>query len=1493
MGRLSVKLLGPFEVRLDDALVTEFGYDKVRALLAYLMTEAGHPHRRVRLIGLLWPNYPERSARQNLSQALFTLRNAIEDAVGPEGETEYLYATRQTVEFERTSDFWLDVAAFDAAIKASSAHAHPHLGSCEPCLARLAEAVTLYRGDFLQDLALDDSAAFEEWALLQREALHQKALWAIEQLTDHHEALGAYEQALAFARRQIALEPWHESAHRQAMRALALSGHRAGALAQFEACRRSLDEELGIEPDASTRELYGRIRAGALQPPVEAVRAAPEPSPHAVTAIPEPGPVSALPQPRATRPSPPVETHPGTLPTLEGEHRWVTLILVDVPGSAALLKKAGTEAWAEIIGPVLQILTVEAQRLSGHVRQTRPDALVAAFGVEIVHEDDPERAVLTAMAMQQTFQAYVREIQEPLQLRVSVHTGEAIVSTLGNTPSVLGEVLTVSEQIHARLPSGALSVSDTTYHLVAPLFDWQPLSGDDHRPLAHARAVDKGRGLPGLSSPLVGRDRELKALEEAIGRLGAGLGGIITVVGEAGIGKSRLVAEARKQASRECKNPESARTEWENTPPERGRESANADSRIADAGAATTHSPFADSAFSHSSVPKWIEGRCFSYATHVAYQMWVDVMHAMVGVGSDTPPVEVRDALRRVVRALCPDRFGDVYPLLAWLMALPLDQEAQVRLRGIDAEGLRVLAFRAVEMLLEGAASQAPLAIALEDLHWADATSLDLLELLLSLTERAPLLFICVMRPETEHRCWHIRELAGRDYYHRYTDLRLAPLTETQSAALVSHLLTVEDLPAELRARVLARAEGNPFFLEEILRALIDDAAIAYSEETGRWHAGSDIADLPIPATLHGVITSRIDRLPPAAKQVLQLASVVGRIVPLPLLTAIAGHDGLDDHLRILQRAELLRERARLPEVAYIFNHQLTQEAAYAGLLRRKRRTLHHRVAEALELHYADRIEERLGLLAHHWERAGDPKRAGHYLRRAGEQATARFANDEAVDYFTRALALTPEPDLEHRYELLLHLEALYDHLGRREPQREILDQLQSAAEALSRETPKGTASLAEIWCRRAQLALVLGEFDKSIRAAQQAIALAQVAGSTRHEALGHLAWGSALRGTGINRGKPVDVNEQLGEAIALARQAQLPDVEARALREMGLSPSGGTGKLSEALEPLERCLALYRQLGDRTGECLAHTAIAMTYLDQGRVDIAESTYLDALEMIRQTGHLREEGWALQGLADVAVYRGLLEQSLAWTRSAFQVFGAAGDDWGMALVEASLQHLYMSLGQYEEAETWGTRAMQRDAVYYRVLSKGRLSLIALHRGDPEAALIHGSQALAEASACDRRIVEWAFLVIGHAREALCDLDGAAASYGESLELHDPLNVASPDALTGLASVAMAQDRMQEALALVDKALPHLESAARWNSTRDESQRYLTCWQVLHAAGDARARGVLEKAYRAIQDAADNIEDEALRHSFLENVPANREIVETWERLQDAQAGAGG
>ena len=228
------------------------------------------------------------------------------------------------------------------------------------------------------------------------------------------------------------------------------------------------------------------------------------------------------------------------------------------------------------------------------------------------------------------------------------------------------------------------------------------------------------------------------------------------------------------------------------------------------------------------------------------------------------------------------------------------------------------------------------------------------------------------MRPETERPSWRIRELAGRDYHYRHTHLRLSTLTEAESASLVGHFLADDGSTSALRARILGQAEGNPFFVEELLRELIDVGALAFDAKTGCWYAADEPAALPLPETLRGVLASRIDRLPQNARQMLRIASVIGRIVPLSLLSTIAGRDNLGDQLSVLQHAEFLRERARLPEAEYIFKHQLTLEAARASLLRRQHRALHRRVAEAIEERYADRIEERLGILAHHWEEAGD-----------------------------------------------------------------------------------------------------------------------------------------------------------------------------------------------------------------------------------------------------------------------------------------------------------------------------------------------------------------------------------------------------------------------------------------------------------------------------------------------------------------------------------------
>lgn len=259
MANLTLGLLGSLQVMVANAAPASFESDKARALLAYLTVESGQPHRRESLVGLLWPDCPEDIARRNLRQTLYNLRQAIGDHLA---KPPYLLITRDEIQFNTLSDHNLDVAAFNMLLAATEAHPHAELDLCEACAARLRQAVALYRGKFLQEFFLENSAEFEEWALVQREELNRHALDALAHLANYHEQRGDYEEARGLGLRQLQLEPWREEAHRQVMRTLALSGQRSEALAQYENCRRVLAKELGVEPSAQTRELYDQIKRG-------------------------------------------------------------------------------------------------------------------------------------------------------------------------------------------------------------------------------------------------------------------------------------------------------------------------------------------------------------------------------------------------------------------------------------------------------------------------------------------------------------------------------------------------------------------------------------------------------------------------------------------------------------------------------------------------------------------------------------------------------------------------------------------------------------------------------------------------------------------------------------------------------------------------------------------------------------------------------------------------------------------------------------------------------------------------------------------------------------------------------------------------------------------------------------------------------------------------------------------------------------------------------
>jgi len=1090
------------------------------------------------------------------------------------------------------------------------------------------------------------------------------------------------------------------------------------------------------------------------------------------------------------------------------------MLFSDVKGSTAMGEELDPEDVLEIMDGAFDVLIEPITRYEGALARLMGDGILAFFGAPIAHEDDAERACRAALEILEGARGYAGRLEEErgisgFNVRVGIHTGLVVVGEVGSDLRVeytaMGDAVNTASRMEELAEPGSVLITEDTHRLIARLFEIQALGPIEvrgkaepisvYRVPAPRAVVGKPRGIEGLESPLVGRDAEFHVLQEVLERLQAGVGGIVTLVGEAGIGKSRLVAELRKQA-----------------PPD----------------------------------VRWVEGRCLSYGESMAYLPWLDMLHGLLAMTPDASPVALRDALREWVRGLCPDSSDEVYPYLGRMMSLPLEDEVEARLVGLDAEALKFLTFRAMRRVVEAGAGQGPVVLVCEDLHWADASSLELLEHLLPVTDQASLLLICALRPYREHACWGLRNTASHLYHHRHTDVWLRPLSAADGEVLVGNLLEVEALPRPLRARILDHAEGNPFYVEEVIRALIDSEAVVQDEVTGYWQAVREVEHITIPDTLQGVLRARIDRLQEEARRVLQMASVVGRVFLYRVLAAITEDEAeqLPAHLVTLQREEMIRERSRVPELEYIFKHHLTQQAAYNGLLRRERRLYHRQVAEALERLFPDRVEEQLGLVAHQWEQAGERARAVDYLRRAGGQAVARFANVEAVSYFTRALGLTPQEDLAGRYELLLAREGVYDVQGLREVQRQELATLELLADALHDDHRR-----AEVAVRQARCAMSLPDYQAAMAAAQRAVRLAHAAGDMRTETAGyrHWAWAFELQGEyGASRSR-------LEQALALARTAHLRQEEAEILGGLGAhllqqrDVAGGR-------TCYEQSLRLFVEIGDRRREAHTRLSLGIAVLGQGDCDGARSYYERAVPLLREIDDPREEAFA-------------------------------------NIVPG---HVYDYLGDYDRARDYyerclrGARELGATTIAVRALTN--LGLVWHQVGDDEAALEHAQQALQMAREHGTPSHEGASaLHLGHALAGLGRLVEAEDAYRRSLAVLRQLGLAhrAMEPVAGLGRLCLAQGGLAQAKVHVEEILSYLEHGKLGNvhALGEPMRVYLTCYRVLQDNGDPRAGGILEEGYQFLQERAAKISDEEERRSYLENVAANREIMREYVRRQ--------
>jgi class 3 adenylate cyclase/tetratricopeptide (TPR) repeat protein len=740
-------------------------------------------------------------------------------------------------------------------------------------------------------------------------------------------------------------------------------------------------------------------------------------------------------------------------PALEGERKQVTVLFADLKDSTELIRGLDPEAAQQLLDPAIHRMMDAVHRFEGTVNQVLGDGIMALFGAPIAHEDHALRACYAALAMQAAMRSYTEEVRRTrgleLRMRVGLNSGEVVVRAIGNDLhmdySAVGETTHLAARMEQMAMPGSIRLTPSTLGLVEGLVQVAGLGPVPVKGLVEpvevfelvgARSLRRrlqaaaARGL----TPFVGRLHELEALHQALARAQTGHGQVVALVGEAGVGKSRLVHEG----------VHSHRTQgW-----------------------------------------RVLESASVSYGKATPYFPVIDLLKRYCHVDEGDDVRTIRAKVTGQVLTL-DEMLPEALPaLLALLDAVPDDSPflhldpPQRRQRTLD--GLKRVLLRESQVQ--------PLLLVFEDLHWIDAETQSLLDRLVKSLPTARLLLLVNYRPEYQHG-W------GSKTY--YTQLRLDPLPPASADEFLQALLGDDPSLVPLKQLLIARTEGNPFFLEESVRTLVEAGVLV--GEPGAYRLAQALPTIQVPATVQAVLAARIDRLPPEEKRLLQTAAVIGTEVPLPLLQAIAElpEAALHRGLAHLQAAEFLYETQLFPEPEYTFKHALTHEVAYSSLLLERRRGLHARIVEALEALASDRGAEQVERLAQHALRGEVWDKAVTSCQQAGARARYRAAYREAVTYFEQALqALAHLPERGDTrglaIELRLAVESPLTQLGEHRRRLALLGEAEALARALD-----DRARLVRVLNKMAQLLRAMVDYDGAMAAGRQALELAAALGDS------------------------------------------------------------------------------------------------------------------------------------------------------------------------------------------------------------------------------------------------------------------------------------------------------------------------------------------------------------------------------------------------------------
>lgn len=1080
-------------------------------------------------------------------------------------------------------------------------------------------------------------------------------------------------------------------------------------------------------------------------------------------------------------------------PSLKGEHRLVANLFANVDGLGDAVEQLGEGQEALIVTALNRYYNSmsEAIRPYGGVMNKvdlydHGDKVLVTFGAPIAHEDDAERAVRAALAMQEALvdlnQTLPQELGLPncqLSQRIGISYSYVFAGYVGaswrHEYTVMGDEVNLAARLMSAAKEGCILVNENVRRQTEAVAELKPegsvqLKGKSQPvPIFAVTGLQamptQARGLQGLQSPLVGRDDERFALEDTLNQLFSGYGRIASVIGEAGQGKSRLIHDVRQS-----------------------------DDDI-----------------------QWFQVRCLSFTETVSYRPFRELVRQLVGILPDvSEQIAFQTLSNTLFQKLSNEEAEDSLPYLANFLKLPLDETLSLKIRYLDAEALQQHTFIAIRSLIMAQARTRPLVIWFDDIHWMDNASLDLLTFLLPLVDQLPLLLLLLFRPEREKGCWQLRKSLVESHGYHYTEIRIEGLSRLDAHALLHSLVPLDEWPEGAETLILDRAEGNPLYLEEVLRSLMNDGLLTETEN-GRWQFSQTVATITVPETLEGVLLARLDRLEELCRWTAQVASVVGRSFPYDVLEHITSERNdqpLDGYVTELQLVEMIREAQRNPERVYAFIHSLLQEVAYNSLALSSRKIYHKLVAAFLEdgrtSSWGD-VDSLPPLIAHHATMGEDWPRALKYQLIAGEQAQDLSANQDAIGHFQKAsYAATQLGEVDMavaRQKIHLALSQLYIDTGQYEL---ALEQLAPAYELANRNgDAAGTTAVCRWWARLHELR---GEYPQAFTWIETG--LADVSQRNTAEYAQILLIAGLIH---IRQGQQDEALERCHTALEIAEQLGEVTALARAYNLLGITSLRSDS--NEAINRFQRAFELYQQAGDVQGQATSNNLIANAYFNLGQWRKADFHYRQALHIFDQIGDIYNQSIANNNLGGIAKNRGQIEEALDYYREGLKLAEKLGGSAWLVGV------FHMNLG--------GAFVRQRDTqqAYYHL----RQSRNYYEQVQSKDFLAEALRYLAEAALHDG------------------DYDSAVAWCEEGIEVADELGMAVEEAACRcvMGQVALAQGNLAKAEAYKREAVAQLETLS------DEYQlarcRFGLARVLLQAGKQEEARPLLAQAQKAFSN----------------------------------------